>query len=92
MLNIDLFKPCKHVEYSMGAMYLTIMNLPRRLRFRQENVILLGLIPGPREPKRNINAFLQPVHELLRFWQGVLMSVHSFQEKVLVRCALLCCL
>ena len=92
MLNIDWFKPCKHVEYSMGAMYLTIMNLPRRLRFRQENVILLlGLIPGPREPKRNINAFLQPfVHELLRFWQGVLMSVHSFQEKVLVRCALLC--
>ena len=74
----------------MGAMYLTIMNLPRRLRFRQENVILLGLIPGPREPKRNINAFLQPFVQLLRFWQGVLMSVHSFQEKVLIRCALLC--
>ena len=77
MLNIDWFKPCKHVEYSMGAMYLTIMNLPRRLRFRQENVILL---PGPREPKHNINAFLQPfVHELLQFWHGVLMSVHAVQ-------------
>lgn len=30
------------------------------LRYLQENVILLGIIPGPHEPKLNINAFLQP--------------------------------
>ena len=58
MLNIDWFQSCKHVEYSVGAIYLTFMNLPRRLRFRQENVLLIGLIPGPREPKGDINAFL----------------------------------
>ena len=45
MLNVDWFKPCKHTEYSLGAIYLTVMNFPRMLRFRQENVILIGLIP-----------------------------------------------
>ena len=47
MLNIDWFTPCTHTEYSLGTIYLTFMNLPRKLRFRQENVILIGLIPGP---------------------------------------------
>lgn len=50
MLNVDWFKPCKHLEYSVGAIYLIIMNLPRQVRFKQENVLLVGLIPGPKEP------------------------------------------
>ena len=50
MLNVDLFKLCKHTKYSLGAIYVTIMNLPRMLRFRHENFILIGLIPGPKEP------------------------------------------
>ena len=58
MLNIDWFKPCKHTEYSVGAMYLTFMNLPRTMRFRQENVLLIGLIAGPSEPETDINPFL----------------------------------
>ncbi len=41
MANIDWFR---HTEYSIGA---TIMNLPRAVRFRQENVMLIGLMPGP---------------------------------------------
>ena len=61
MLNIDWFKPCKHTEYSIGAIYLTVMNLPRNLRFKQENVLLVGLLPGPREPKHNVNAFIDPL-------------------------------
>lgn len=61
MLNIDWFKPCKHIEYSIGAIYLTVMNLPRNLRFKQENVLLVGLLPGPREPKHNVNAFIDPL-------------------------------
>ena len=93
MLNIDWFKPCKHVEYSIGAIYLTIMNLPRDVRFKQENVLLIGLLPGPREPKHDINAFLEPlVQELLVFWNGIGVEVcaRSFPENVSVRCALLC--
>ena len=68
MLNINWFKPCKHTEYSVGAMYLTIMNLPRKIRFKQENVLLIGLIPGPKEPKWSINSMLYPlVQESLKF-------------------------
>ena len=40
-LDINWFKQCKHNTYSVGAMYLTIMNLPRTKRFKQENVILV---------------------------------------------------
>ena len=29
MLNVDWFQPYKHCSYSVGAIYLTIMNLPR---------------------------------------------------------------
>ena len=32
MLNMDFFQPYKHVQYSLGAMYLTVLNLPRKLR------------------------------------------------------------
>lgn len=93
MLNIDWFKPCKHTEYSVGVIYLTIMNLPRQIRFKQENVLLIGLIPGPKEPKHDVNSFLYPlVRELLEFWDGVKMEVDSFKELVHVRCALVCCM
>ena len=51
MMNMDFFRPYKHVQYSVGAIYLTVLNLPRSMRYKQENVILSGLIPGPREPE-----------------------------------------
>lgn len=42
MLNMDFFQPMKHVQYSLGAIYLTILNLPRGVRNRAENTILVG--------------------------------------------------
>ena len=91
MMNIDWFNPCKHTEYSLGAIYLTFMNLPRKLRFRQENVMLIGLIPGPKEPKKDINPFLVPlIKELLSLLHGVEIYIESLSKSVLVRCALLC--
>ena len=50
-LNVDWFQPFKHTTHSEGAAYLTVLNLPRKERYLQENVILLGIIPGPSEPK-----------------------------------------
>ena len=47
MMEFDFFQSYKHVQYSMGAIYLTILNLPRGVRSKQENTILVGLIPGP---------------------------------------------
>lgn len=67
-MNMDFFQPYKHINYSVGAIYLTIMNLPRTVRYNQENVILVGLIPGPHEPSHDINTYLSPlVNELLQF-------------------------
>ena len=60
MMNMDFFQPYKHVQYSVGAIYLTVLNLPREVRNKPENVLLVGLIPGPNEPERDINSFLKP--------------------------------
>lgn len=90
-LNVDWFQPFKHTAHSEGAAYVTILNLPRKERYLQENVILLGIIPGPHEPKLNINSFLQPfVNELKQLWKGVAMSTRDGYS-VYVRAALLCC-
>lgn len=43
MLNIDWFQPFKYTNYSVGAIYMTILNLPRHLRFKKKMSFLLGL-------------------------------------------------
>lgn len=93
MINVDWFQPYKHTNCSVGAIYLTIMNLPRSVRFRRENVILIGILPGPNEPKHDINSYIQPlVDELSVLWIGQLMQVRKDCEvsSELIRCALLC--
>lgn len=93
MLNVDWFQPYSHTVYSVGAVYLTIMNLPHHIRSKRENIILLGIIPGPNEPKHDINTYLAPlVEELLSFWKGVTIEVAmpSGIEKKVLKCALLC--
>ena len=89
-LNVDWFQPFKHTSYSVGAIYMAVQNLPRKVRFMPENIILVGIIPGPHEPSLTINTYLEPlVDELLKLWDGMVMA--SFmQPAVLVRAALLC--
>ena len=83
MINMDYFQPYKHVSYSVGAIYCTILNLPRSVRYKQENVVLLGLIPGPHEPENDINSFMEPLVNGIEF-------TFSSGNKCEVRCALLC--
>lgn len=67
------------------------MNLPRDIRNNRQYVVLVGVIPGPNEPKRDINSFLEPmVKEVLLLWHGEHFEVHSFPDKQLVRGALIC--
>ena len=88
-LNVDWFQPFKHSMYACGAAYISILNLPRSERYSSDNVILLGVIPGPKEPELTINSFLEPlVDELLQLWNGVVMKAHN--SSVLVRSALIC--
>lgn len=90
MLNVDWFNPFVYNTYSCGVMFLSIMNLPRAIRYKRENIILLGLIPGPKEPSLSINSYLQPlVKELLVLWKGVRFQT-SQQGSKLYRCALYC--
>lgn len=91
MLNLDFFQPFKHVQYSLGAIYLTVLNLPRGSRNKLENVILVGLIPGPHEPGHDLNSYLQPlVGDLLKFWNGVELNIRQYGCQKIVKCALLC--
>lgn len=74
MLNSDWFQPFTHVKYSVGALYniMVILNLPREERYKLENIILIAVIPGPKEPKKNVNSYLAPlVQELLDLWDGM---------------------
>ena len=74
MLNVDWFQPYKHTNHSCGVIYLVPMNRPREERFNPENVIIVGIIPGPKEPKGDINSFLNPlVDELIDFWDCVII-------------------
>ena len=68
MMNLDWFQPFKHSPYSVGVIYLAIMNLPRAERFKRENIIVVGILPGPGEPS-SLNPFLVPVvSELKEIW------------------------
>ena len=70
-------------------MYLAIQNLPRHERYSSENVLLVGVIPGPHEPSKTMNDYLKPlVEDLLELWQGVVMQADS-KTDVMVRAALL---
>lgn len=70
MLNVDWFQPFKHTNYSVGAIYLSVLNLPREERFKRENIMLIGIIPDmKKEPPTN--TFLQPlVDELNDAWHN----------------------
>lgn len=51
-LNTDNFQPFADGSYSMGAVYVTILNLPREERNLQRNMILVALLPGPQHSSR----------------------------------------
>ena len=89
ILNIDWFEPFEHSIYAVGVIFIAILNLPRHIRYNQENILICGLIPGPKEPPLNINSFLEPlVNDLLQLWRGIdiLLPIGN----IAVRGALLC--
>lgn len=72
LLNIDWFKPFARSEYKVSAIMMSVLNLPREERFKPKWTIILGIIPGPTEPKVNINTFLKPlVDDLILLWGGI---------------------
>jgi len=69
MINLDWFQLFDLAMYSCGAIYGVICNLPCEVRFKKENMLTLGLLPGSHEVKLyKINHYLMLiVDELLEF-------------------------
>ncbi|CUA74597.1 Protein CSF1 [Rhizoctonia solani] len=78
-MSTDWFQPTKEGNYSVGACYLAINNLPRHLRFLRENMCLAIVMPGPREPNSYaLDQILEPlIDELLLLQQGVRMTIRE---------------
>ena len=84
-MNVDWFKPFKYSEYKVGGIYLNILNLPRTERYKTKWTMLIGLIPGPSEPKENKNSFLKPL--VIELWNGI--QIHCSSTTTLIRGALI---
>ena len=90
-LNVDWFQPYKHVQYSVGCIYLAIQNLPRVERYREENVILVGIMPGPYESHLTVNSYLLPmINELQLYFSSGLSVVSHYGNSITIRLALTC--
>jgi len=90
-LNVDWFNPYEETNYSVGAIYLVVLNLPRNERYKEENTILVGMIPGPNEPKDHINTFLSPlVQDMQTLFDGV--TFHSSAIGLFTIRAILACI
>ncbi|QRV95522.1 Transposase family tnp2 [Ceratobasidium sp. AG-Ba] len=79
------FQTTKEGNYSVGACYLVIDNLPRHMRFLRENISLSILMPGPHEPDDYaLDQMLSPlIEELLELKQGVRMVVRQGHPPIL---------
>ena len=60
------------------VIYCVVLNLPCEVRYKVKNMIVVSIIPGPHEPKLNINTFLKPlVQELQELYDGVVLPCTS---------------
>ena len=90
-LNVDWFEPFERGVYSVGAIYMSIQNLPRDVRYHPENIVIIGIIPGPRDPKKTMNSFLTPlVLELQEAWSQGFNVISSENIPVCIKLALSC--
>ena len=66
-----------------------ILYLSRHFRCKDGNVIIVGVIPGPKEPRHDVNSYLGPlVRELPEMHHGVWFNTPCGQQ--FLRGVLLC--
>lgn len=76
-INLDWFAVKDIKNCSIGAVYITILNLPRSLSFKRAWTTLALVIPGPEEPSLlGINNVLRPlVEDLLMLETGMMARI-----------------
>lgn len=85
-LNEDGFNPYGNrmagKKASVGGIYLVCLNLPPELRLKPENIFLVGVIPGPKEPSAHqINYILRPlVDDLVKLWNDGIFMARTYQH------------
>jgi hypothetical protein len=96
-LCIDFFNPYTNKQSgkkkSVGMIALVCLNLPPDLRYKPENMYLVGVVPGPREPKLDeINHYLTPlIDDFCDSWEhGFNFSrTHKYPKGRKVVCAII---
>lgn len=68
LLTTDGFAPFKKRHYSAWPLLLINLNLPPSERMKHDNLICVGVIPGPKAPK-DLDSFVIPVIEELEVLQ-----------------------
>ena len=87
-VNVDWFQRDKSGAYSMGGVYATVLNLPHGVRNLMENLIVLGILPGPKPTSRQaLQGAIQLLVEELntKLFDGVMMATFEHPEKTKVR-------
>ena len=83
--------PPRYDGLARSLIYLTILNVPRGIRSKQENTILVGIIPGSHEPRHDLNTYLKPlVADLLKQWNGMQLIVAGVNCRKIIHSALVC--
>ena len=78
LLYLDFFNPFQRAVYSCGAIYMSVLNIPKSQRFKAKWSMLIGLIPGPSEPEGHINTYLTPVvNDLIQLYNGIQIRMLS---------------
>src|SRR5207245_1041916 len=92
MLNLDWFQPFDGTNHSTGVLYAAICNLPRDIRFKRENLLIISILPGPNEVSlHKINHYLAPmVDELESLWSVMTLNrTYEYREGRQIRTALI---
>ena len=76
--GVKLFKT--RSAFHIWPLVLIFNNLPPEKRYKRENLLLLGLIPGPQQPK-DIDSFLCPLVNELKLLQAGIPKVYNGATK-----------
>ena len=81
LLFLDFFNPFTRSVHSSGVLCMTVLNLPRSVRYQRKWSMLIGIIPGPEEAQCHINTFLKPVvDDLLSLYDGMKVRAGDGRE------------